>query len=228
MSTISKEMLKRCLFESTLDEIRKIEAIDYSFVKASEQLKNKIKNDFETAKQNKKKYYPKKIALILVAALTICFLIMFTVSAQIRTAVIDFFVEVYETFASLFIQNDNDILTPTTIETEYTSKYFEENGYEKNNHIQTMFNSISVLSINNSSIYFSQHIIDGNDITSDVEESSYEVTFVAEQKVFYMVKNDEYFVKWLAYGYSFNLRCSESLGWEEIEKIITSLEPVNE
>ena len=228
MSTISKEVLKRCLFESTLDEIRKIEAIDYSFVKASEQLKNKIKNNFEEAKQNKKKYYPKKIALILVAALTICFLIMFTISAQIRTAVIDFFVEVYETFASLFIQNDNDILTPATIEMEYTSKYFEENGYKNTEHIQTKFNNVYVWSKNIDNIYFSQYIIDENDIRYDIEETSYEVTFVEEQKVFYMIKNDEYFVKWLANGYSFNLRCSESLGWKEIEKIITSLEPITE
>lgn len=228
MSTISREMLKRCLFESTLDEIRKIEAIDYSFVKASEQLKNKIKNDFETAKQNKKKYYPKKIALILVAALTICFLIMFTVSAQIRTAVIDFFVEVYESFASFFIQNEDGIKNPTTIETEYNARYLTESGFTQAKKANTSIKIFSTWSKNNSNIYFYQYIIDENDIRSDIEETTYEITYVGEQKVYYTVKNDTYIVIWLAYGYSFNLRCSESLGWEEIQKIITSLEPITE
>lgn len=228
MSTISKEMLKKCLFESTLDEIRKIEAIDYSFVKASEQLKNKIKNNFEVAKQNKKKYYPKKIALILVAALTICFLIMFTVSAQIRTAVIDFFVEVYETFATIFIQKDDDVITPSKIETEYKLTYFEENGFKQVDKTNSSVRIFTVWLKDDSNLNFSQSVIDNNYITSDVEGTSYEITYIGEQEVFYIVKNNKYFVKWLAHGYSFNLRCSESLGWKEIEKIITSLEPITE
>ena len=186
MSTISKEMLKKCLFESTLDEIRKIEAIDYSFVKASEQLKNKIKNDFETAKQNKKKYYPKKIALILVAALTLCFLIMFTVSAQIRTAVIDFFVEVYETFALFFIENEDTNENPKTIEIEYKPLYFTENDFKQIEKISSSFRTLTIWTNNTYNIYFYQYVIDENDIRSDVEEISYEITFINEQKIYYM------------------------------------------
>ncbi|MBR2025080.1 MAG: hypothetical protein IKA02_04670, partial [Clostridia bacterium] len=166
MSTISREMLKRCLFESTLDEIRKIESVDYSSVKASEQLKNKIKNDFEASKQNKKKFYPKKIALILVAALTICFLIMFTVSAQLRTAVIDFFVEVYETFTTIFIQEDKKIEYSSTIETQYNSKYFVENEYKEVEKSNTTLHVITVWSKDDITVKFSQYIIDENDITS--------------------------------------------------------------
>lgn len=228
MSTINKEMLKRCLFESTLDEIRKIEAIDYSFVKASEQLKNKIKNNIETAKQNKKKYYPKKIALILVAALTICFLIMFTVSAQIRTAVIDFFVEVYENFAMLFIQNDDINENPTTIEKEYKSTYFKENGFTQIENITASTKAVTTWSNDGFNIYFSQYIINENDIRSDIEETSYEVTQIGDQKIYYTIKNNTCTVKWLAYGYSFTINCNESLGWTEIEKIVLSLEPTNE
>ena len=228
MSTISREMLKRCLFESTLDEIRKIESIDYSFVKASEQLKNKIKNNFEAAKQNKKKYYPKKIALILVAALTICFLIMFTVSAQIRTAVVDFFVEVYENFAMLFIQNDDINENPTTIEKEYKSTYFKENGFTQIEKTNASTKALTTWSKDGFYIYFSQYIIDENDIRLDIEHTQYEIIYVEEQKVYYKEKNDICTIKWLANGYSFNLRCSESLGWEEIQKIITSLEPITE
>ena len=226
MSTISREMLKRCLFESTLDEIRKIEEIDYSSIIASEQLKNRIKNDFELAKQNKKKSYPKKIALILVATLTICFLIMFSISAQIRIAVMDFFVEVYETFASLFIQNEDANENPKSIEIEYKPLYFTENNYKQIEKINSSYRTLTVWTNNTYNIYFYQYVIDENDIKSDVEEISYEITFIDEQKIYYTIKNNTYTVKWLANEYSFNLCCDESLGWEEIEKIITSLEPI--
>ena len=228
MSTISREMLKRCLFESTLDEIRKIEEIDYSSIIASEQLKNRIKNDFELAKQNKKKSYPKKVALILVATLTICFLIMFSISAQIRTAVMDFFVEVYETFATFFIHNDEETKNPTTIEVHYKPNHFEKNGYIEieNEKIITPMRTLTSWSRNGRYVYFSQCIIDENDIRLDTEQTQYEITYVEEQKVYYKTKNNICTIKWLAHGYSFNLRCDESLGWEEIEKIITSLEPI--
>lgn len=228
MSTISREMLKRCLFESTLDEIRKIESVDYSSVKASEQLKNKIKNDFEASKQNKKKFYPKKIALILVAALTICFLIMFTVSAQLRTAVIDFFVEVYETFTTIFIQEDKKIEYSSTIETQYNSKYFVENEYKEVEKSNTTLHVITVWSKDDITVKFSQYIIDENDITSDIEDTSYSVIYVNDIQVYHKVKNNIHSIKWIDNGYSFYINCDESLSWEEIEKIITSLEPVNE
>lgn len=228
MSTISREMLKRCLFESTLDEIRKIESIDYSFVKASEQLKNKIKNNFEAAKQNKKKYYPKKIALILVATLTVCFLIMFSVSAQIRIAVVDFFVEVYETFASFFIENDENNENPKTIETRYLPSYFHENGYTEINEINSPLRFLSICSKNGITLEITQYVIETNGVYLDTEDTSYEVRYIEEQKVYYKVKNNTYTVKWLAYGYSFNLNCNENLGWDEVEKIVTSLEPVDE
>jgi len=228
MSTISKEMLKRCLFESTLDEIRKIEALDYSFVTASEQLKNRIKSDFETAKQHKKKYYPKKIALILVAALTACFLIMFSISAQIRTAVVDFFIEVYETFASFFIENDANNENPKTIETRYQPSYFHENDYTQINEFASLVKNISIWSKSSTTLEFTQYVIETNSVFLDTEDISYEVRYIGEQKIYYKIKNNIYTVKWLAYGYSFNLRCDESLDWEEIEKIITSLKPVTE
>ena len=228
MSTISREILKRCLFESTLDEIRKIEDLDYSFVTASEQLKNKIKNDFETAKQNKKKYYPKKIALILVATLTICFLIMFSVSAQIRTAVVDFFIEVYETFASFFIENDEKIDNPKTIETRYQPSYFHENDYTQINEFASLVKNISIWSKNSTTLEFTQYVIETNSVFLDTEDTSYEVKYIGEQKVYYKAKNKTHTVKWLAYGYSFNMNCNDSLSWEEIEKIITSLKPVTE
>lgn len=153
---------------------------------------------------------------------------MFTVSAQVRTAVVDFFVEVYETFASLFIEDNNANENPKTLETKYNTTYFKKSGYTKINQMNSTFKSVEIWSKNDISVDFSQYVIENSDITLDTEDASYEIKHIDNQKIYYKVKNNSYTIKWLAYGYSFNLRCDESLGWEEIEKIITSLEPVTE
>ena len=223
----STGIVENALLEASLRRIRLIEAMDYPDIGTDESYDNKI-YDLIYGRTKEKKRLPKRITLILVATLTICFLIMFTVSAQVRSAVVDFFVEVYETFASFFIE-DNDINeNPTTIEIKYETSYFKENSYEKTNQIESKFKIVENWSKNNSTIYFSQYIIETNGIFLDTEDTSYQIKYIGEQKIYYTVKNNIYFIKWLAYGYSFNLRCDESLGWEEIEKIITSLEPVTE
>lgn len=223
----SAGIVENALLEASLRRIRLIESMDSPDIATDEEYDNRIL-DVIYGRTKEKKRLPKRIALILVAALTICFLIVFTVSAQVRTAVVDFFVEVYETFASFFIE-DNDINEcPNTLLTEYRASYLEANNYQIIKQIKSEFNILSVWSQNNISVYFSQYIIETNDVFLDIEDTSYEVSYIGEQKIYYKIKNNIYTVKWLTYGYSFNLRCDESLGWEEIEKIITSLEPVTE
>ena len=46
-------------------------------------------------------------------------------------------------------------------------------------------------------------------------------------KVYYMLKNNRYTIRWIYDEYSFMLSCPESLEWEEIEKIIMSVEKVS-
>lgn len=223
----STGIVENALLEASLKRIRLIEAMDYPDIGTDESYDNKI-YDLIYGRTKEKKRLPKRITLILVATLTICFLIMFTVSAQVRSAVVDFFVEVYETFASFFIEYDYAIENPKTIETKYQPTYFKKSGYQKSKQTNTNLKIIECWTKNDTVIDFSQYIISNSDITLDVEDTYYEIRYIGEQKIYYTIKNNIYFAKWLEYGYSFNIRCDESLGWEEIEKIITSLEPVTE
>ena len=122
----SAGIVENALLEASLKRIRLIESMDYPDIVTDEEYDNRIL-DVIYGRTKEKKRLPKRIALILVAALTVCFLIVFTVSAQIRTAVVDFFIEVYETFASFFIEESNFIENPTTIEIKYEPSYFKEN-----------------------------------------------------------------------------------------------------
>ena len=116
----------------------------------------------------------------------------------------------------------------TTIETEYKSTYFEKNGFKQTEKINSSLRIFATWSKDDSNIYFSQNAVHKNYIISDIEETDYDVTYINDIEVYYKIKNSTYSIKWLAYGYSFNIRCADSFEWEEIEKIITSLEPVTE
>lgn len=223
----STGIVKNALLEASLRRIRLIEDMDYPDIDTDESYDNKI-YDLIYGRTKEKKRSPKRITLILVATLTICFLIMFTVSAQVRTAVVDFFVEVYETFASFFIEDNDNNDNLNTIKTKYEPKYFGNSNYKKITQNNKELAIFSIWEKDNFKINFSQYVIETNGIFLDTENVSYEVRYIGEQKIYYTIKNEVYFIKWLEYGYSFNLNCDTSLGWEEIEKIITSLEPVTE
>lgn len=224
MSTADKSVIGQCLFNSTLREIREIEDIDYSFIEASPSFKERIKSSIE-ATPRKRKLHPKKLIVALVAVISMCFLIMFAVSAQVRTKVVDFFVEIYESFTMLFVKEASTDDNPATIESIYEPSYMRENNYEKSKENVNMLYMSATWKKEGSTIEFSQSIIYENSIKFDTEAASFKTEIIGEQEVLYNVKNGTYNIKWLAYGYSFSLICSEELEWDEIEKIILSLEP---
>ena len=223
MSTADKSMIGQCLFNSTLREIRELEDIDYSFIEASPSFKERINSTLNSTPR-KRKLCPKKLIVALVAVISMCFLIMFAVSAQVRTKVVDFFVEIYESFTMLFVKEASTDDNPATIESIYEPSYLSKNNYKKSSESIKRLSVSTVWKKEDSTIKFFQYVIDDNYIRSDTEAASFETRIVGEQEVLYNVKNGTYIINWLAYGYSFSLICSEELGWDEIEKIILSLE----
>lgn len=242
MSTVSKAMLKECLLESILAEIKEIEAMDYAHINASEEFKERVKSTITAKKKTTQKFHPKKIAIAIVAAILVSISIAFTASAELRHAVADFFVKAYETFTQ-FIIADNDktdtstpsseqtqdpITYPTTIETEYIPSYVIENNYVEIDKIVGTLEVFTIWSNDYAIIDLSQHIMEESGIILDTENSPYQTAYIGEQKVYYTLKNAVYTILWLANGYSFNMSCDEALGWEEVEKIVLSLEPVTD
>lgn len=235
MSTVSNAMLKKCLLKSVLAEIKELEAMDYSNIKASKDLEEKIKGTINGEGVAKKKHFSKKVAIALAAAIILGLSTMLAVSAGILSTVADFFVKAYETYTRLIVveKGETDIETsgseqtqaPATIETEYVPSYIKSNGYllldkiKNDNAIFTVWSNDSYI------IDLTQNVISDNDIVLDTENTLLQVAWIGEQKVYYIVKNNTYTIKWLAYGYSFNMSCDEALGWEEVEKIILSIEP---
>ena len=115
-----------------------------------------------------------------------------------------------------------------TTKTIYEPSYLCNNDFEKIKQENGKVSFFTVWSKNNFTVYFSQCVADNSGIILDTENISYNIAYIDKQKIYYTIKNNTYFIKWISYGYSFDLRCDTSLDWEEIEKIITSLEPVTE
>ena len=229
MSTINNAMLKRCLIESTYKEIAEIEALDYSYVRVSNSFKEKVKEIISVKEEPKRKAYPKKIAIILIASVLLSLSIMFSVSANIRNAVSDFFVKVYETFSEIFVNAEYNeeapVEYPKTIEQVYQPKYITNNSFVEIDKMQDSLGVFTVWSNESAIIDLSQALVT-NKPTLDAEDVEYQTTYIGEKEIFYFLKNNIYTVVWIDYGYLFTMTCDECLGWAEIEKIIVSLEPI--
>ena len=222
MSTADKSMIRQCLFNSTLREIREIEDIDYSFIEASPDFKERIKSSIE-ATPRKRKLYPKKLTFILVATLIMCFLITFSVSAKVRTAVFDFFVNVYQGFASFSIDKNEKESAPKTIEAIYFPYYVTDNGFEKTYEYSGKSQFDCVWKNKNTEIRFKQSTIHNSDSTINIEDIEHSFKYVGEQKVFYTTGNGVITALWFTDEYMFSVSCNEALGWEEVEKIVLSV-----
>ena len=234
-------MLKRCLLESTLTEIKEIEALDYSDITVSESFKERIRKTITAQKPTNHSFNAKKAIVAIIAAILVSICVMFTVSAEIRNAVSDFFVKAYETFTQLIIvensEGDKDatngtptqpeVVYPTSIETEYIPSYIDDNNYIQ---LDKIVNDGSVLTVWTNDAYIidlTQTIVDKNDITIDNENLLLQSKTIGDKEIYYSLKNGVYIITWIEYGYSFNLCCDEALGWTEIEKIILSLNEIN-
>lgn len=240
MSTINN-LLKECLLDSIMAEIHQIEELNYSHITASENFNKKIKNII-TAK-SKKSLSPKKVVVILVAAILASLSIMFSVSAQLRQRAVDFFVEIYDTFAELVIIDKNDEVTntentdssktdssepqqssyPTSIETVYLPSYINSNNFFELDMVVNTFMTMGVWSNGEAIIDLTQSVVDST-TSLDIENANHEVDYIGDKKVYFTLKNGIYTVSWLEYGYLFVMTCDEHLGWDEVEKIVSSLE----
>lgn len=214
------DILKKALLDSTLKEIKAIEEADYPVIETDIEYDRKI---YSEIRKNKAKINRRNIRISILAAILVTLTMIMSISA-IRIRVVDFVVAVYEKFICLSI-DEEAYNYPKTIETVYKPSYvpndhLEHNIVNKTTYIKTEYKNL----FNTIMIY--QYIISAKDIYFDNEYSDYTPVYIDDQKVYFTTKEGKYTVKWLANDYSFVLSCPEELGWDEIERIILSIEEV--
>lgn len=221
MTNSQIEVLKIALLNVEREELRLLDSLPNENYKFSDEHKARMKR-MVSKYEHSNKTMPKRLSIILVAAILVITLIM-SISA-IRIPVVNFIVEIYENFISIFVDSDDNNHT-AKIQEIYTPQYVPEH-YHKIKSFSDEYNlqTTWVHENNDKKIFMSQNALNTSQSFIDFENSDYTEHLINNQKIYYTLRNDIITIIWTNEEYLFMLSCPETLGLEEIEKIICSME----
>ena len=147
---------------------------------------------------------------------------VFSVTAT-RTAVTEWFVNVYESFTEIFSIRQNKVTAPDSIETAYSPTVLPE-GYTL--HEEYLVHSELKLTWKNAqeeSIYFIQTPLHSKS-TFDNENAESETAVISDMKCYVVRKNGNTCIYWSTKEYSFTLIVPETVSHAQYSAIIASIQ----
>ena len=116
MTFTQTKILKNALYKAQLIELDYIDTLPKYDISNSEKINNSIK-EISEGLTTKKKRISNKLVFILVAAIITITMAM-SISA-IRKPILNFFTSIYESFITIFVEADEELELPTSIEQMY-------------------------------------------------------------------------------------------------------------
>lgn len=224
MTKVEIDILKKALFIIGRDEVEAYKALPDEEVVFSKEFEDKVHT---INKRRKSLFYkatktvPRRVAIVLIAAV-ITFTMTMSISA-IRTPILNFVIKTYDSFISIFVEKDEEIKLPTSIEHMYMPKYLPD-GFIELSSENYGFNAEAIWMNSASIIMLSQDIIsEDSKIVIDNQDADYQ-TMIDKNEIYYYSKNGFYTMYWSDGYYIFTLTCPEDINISEIEKIIGSME----
>ena len=223
-------LIKQSLLEEELAEMAVIDALPDEDVVFSEKYKieiQKLLNKHKKYTRNANRFIPKRLVGVL-AAILITLTLMMSISA-IRETVVEFIVTVYESFIDVFIEENNDEKTPKEIENKYMPSY-EVNGF----HIISSDNYEILLkskwtNYKNEFIVLEQSVLENNyQAFIDNESMDYMMVNLNSYNTYYIEKNSTHCFIWANEDYMFKMLFSNTIEFSEIEKVIESMEIIED
>ena len=161
---------------------------------------------------------------VAVALLTCLFLMMgiFSASAT-RSAVSEWFVNIYESFTEIFSARADLEKKPSTIETAYTPTAIPEDYQHVENYLAQSEWKITWKNTSGDSIYFIQTTLSSK-ATVDNEEAECEMLRIADKQCLLIRKNGKICIYWNGKNYAFSLIVPETVTAEQYVDIIASVE----
>ena len=223
-------LIKEALLEEDLKEMAIIDALpDEEFVFSEKYKKEmqKLLNRHKKHTNSTNRFVPKRLVGVL-AAILITLTLMMSISA-IREPVVKFIVNVYENFISIFVEEDEGVKTPETIEKIYLPSY-EIRGFHiqstKNYDITAITNWIND---DNKIVILEQSILeDYYQAFIDNESMDYRMINLNTCETYYTEKNNNYCFVWSNGEYMFKMKFPNTIELYEIKKIIESMEIVED
>ena len=224
------KLLKEALLEEELAEMSVIDALPDEEVVLTEKHQKEIQRLLNKQKKytrNTNRFIPKRLVGVL-AAILITLTLMMSISA-IREPVIKFIVNIYGSFISIFVEEDEYTKTPETIDEIYLPSC-EIEGF----HIQSTKNYDTLVITNWTNndkkiVLLEQSILEDNyQAFLDKESMGYMMINLNSYETYYTEKNNNYCFVWSNREYMFKMKLPNTLELSEIEKIIESMEVVED
>lgn len=226
MTKVEIDILKKALFIIGREEVEAYKALPDENIVFSQEFEENVQ---KINKKRKSLFYratktvPRKIAIVLVAAL-VTFTMMMSVSA-IRIPVLRFITNIYDTYISIyFVEDEEAPIIPTSIEYMYLPTSIPE-GYIQIDSQNYGNNATSTWMKNSELIILIQDILQEEfKAFINNENVGYQVLSVNNNNIYYYLKDGYYFIIWTDNSYLFSLTCPDNIPLSEIEKIIDSME----
>ncbi len=225
MTNYEVSILKKALLKVEQKELNYFKNLPDENVQFSEEFENDI---HKLAKKRKTflwqatKTVPRKIAVVFIAAI-ITFCMMMSISA-IRIPAINFFVNVYEEFISIFINEEEGYIKPQTIESVSLPSYTIEGYYLEDSQNYGKDAESLWFNENGEVIILSQHILE-NEFQSFIDNKNldFQTDDANGLPLYFVAKNQYYQIFWTKNGYLFSLNCSETIPFTKIKEMISSI-----
>jgi hypothetical protein len=209
--------IRSALTAYAMAEIRAFEALPEVPFEPSESYREGIERIHESYLRMQARISKRKLIALLVAAV----IIVTSITACVyREEIKNFFVGLFDDHAHFEIGETDSKL----IETYYFPTYIPE-GYVADERSDTDDRMVNIFYTKG--IYFiayhqsAKSNYRGN---LDTEGAEYDIITVGGQQIHRTYKNNTYSMIWETERYVFGLTCHDSIGWEEIEQIILSIE----
>lgn len=226
MTVAETDILKKALFIIGREEVNAYKALPDEEVAFSKEFEDKV---HLINKKRKSLFYqatktvPRRIAVILVAAI-IVFTMTMSISA-LRTPLINFIMNIYENYINIyFVEDEESSNIPTSIEHMYVPSYIPDNYMQIDS--QNYGVSAETIWMNDESlIILNQDPLNENfNVHINNEGADYQTISISGNDIYYYVKDGYYFIIWTDQAYLFTITCPESISLLEVEKIISSME----
>lgn len=222
------KLIRDTLFEENLAEMAIIDTLPDEEIIFSDKYRTemqKLLNKYKNRIGNTKRKIPNRLIGILAAVIiTLCMLM--SISAA-RDPIINFIVNIYESFIE--VTNENWVTNSNVtkkIEIKYIPSYMIE-GFTVMNYDEDITYLQTKWTNNDKYIKITQRlIVEGADYTWDNENVEYIKTNIGPYSVYYMNKKGSYFFYWIDDQYLFDFKCSDSIKFSEMIKVIESIKPV--
>ena len=229
MNNNDMEIIRKALLEYCALEREKLESLPgpdpEEKKKFDERVLKSIDDYFEEKKKRSKTVKTPIKILIAAAIITALIITCISCAKMIR----NFFVEISDIAIDISGKDEEEIIgeVKDSIEEVYVPSYIPSGFVSTDRFPSANSREISWLNENGEIIILNQFTLNGG-ISVD-NEHAIEKGFknVKGSDVYYVLNSGMYIIAWEQYGYFFSLACPESIGWDGIEKIISSLEVNN-